>query len=240
MSHHQIIKIIKNLIALSKSPFPNEAANALEKARKWMLKYNIDESELSGSVEDILEINFDLAYSTRKYSLHFAYWIGEAFFVQAFQVSKPIDNKLNFESVVRFIGKTSDVAVSTYIYAYVLQTLDRCATEYIKKSKKKSSKEDYCIGYIDAVCLKLQALKAEADAKLTPTETSAINTLMVIKNSLIEQYIKEKYGDSPFDGNQQTVKTDIDAYTTGYLQGEKQGLYRGVEDNLTKKRKELQ
>jgi hypothetical protein len=231
MSHSKIISIIRKLLALGKSPNVNEAASAIEKARILMQKYNLLDSDINQTTEDIIEIDFILSHTSKDQSLKLAFYL-KAFNVRPIQIKRNIGvEKIKFEESVRFIGKVADVAVATYIFCYVNENVERYATDYVKKIKKDKTKikYDFSLGFISAVCNKLIELQKENDAKLTPTETDQINALVVCTNALINQYMKEKYEDKLHDANDVKVNVNQNAYADGYEKGSQQGLYRGVE-----------
>jgi len=233
---NKVLSQISKLLAMANgSSFPEEAASFLEKARLLMQKYQIDESQLNGTKEEIIEIDFMVAKSELNYTINLSYWLSEAFSVKCVMVKTNIGKTtIEFESSIRFIGKKADVSVSTYVYAYLCGILANKSKEYSKTHKGKKVVQAYSLGFVDAVCLKLKVLKAENDMKLTPTETEQINTLMVINNSLIKKHMNEKYGEDRFEGGGNKVNVDPNAYQKGYETGEQQGIFRGVQSTERK------
>ena len=234
MSPDKVISIIKKLHALSKSSNPHEAALALEKARVMMLKYNISDLDLSEKTEDIIEVDFKISHESTDFSLKLSYWLGHAFMVRPIQIKRNIgDGKIEFEYLVRFIGTVSNVAVSTFIFHYVTENVERWSKEYLKQmgTRKKSTKYDYSLGYIEAVCIKLRELKEASDVLLTPTDIDQINTLVITSNALIVKHMEDKYKGKVNPASDKTVRNDPNAFGAGFEQGSKQGLFRGVDSN---------
>jgi hypothetical protein len=245
MSQEKINKILRQIAVLmtlaDNSPYPEECASALNKARLLMMKYNISESELSSSdpSDGIIEIDFAVAKSATNYTINLSYWLSEAFNVRCLMVKRNIgEDQIKFESSIRFIGKQSDVSVATYVYCYMCSILNTKATEYAATHKGKKIKESFSMGFIDSVCEKLKILKAENDKKIfTQQETEQINALVIATNALINQYMKNKYGEDLFEGGGNKVEFSPDAYRDGIVEGNKHGIFRGVEE--TKKKTKL-
>lgn len=226
----KILDKIRKLLALSKSPNENEAAVALAMAQELMLRYNIDNIDLEQeSTEDIIEIDFKISYQAEESSLRFVYWLGKAFFVKPILIKRNIgQDKIKFERYIRFIGKQADVAVTTYVFSYMMTILDNKGKEYTKKIKIR---KDYDFGFVTAVCEKLE--KIEEDKRnstiFNVNEAKNESALILSSRSLIKSFIKEKYGDKINDGKQQEIEFDLDAFRDGYVEGEKHGIFVGVE-----------
>lgn len=226
----KILDKIRKLLALSKSPNENEAAVALAMAQELMLRYNIDNIDLEQeSTEDIIEIDFKISHQAEESSLRFVYWLGKAFFVKPILIKRNIgQDKIKFERYIRFIGKQADVAVTTYVFSYMMTILDNKGKKYTKKIKIR---KDYDFGFVTAVCEKLE--KIEEDKRnstiFNVNEAKNESALILSSRSLIKSFIKEKYGDKINDGKQQEIEFDLDAFRDGYVEGEKHGIFVGVE-----------
>jgi len=238
---NKILSQIMGLMALANSsPYPEESASAMDMARKLMLKYNIDETDLSRKSpnEEVIEIDFAVAHSDENYTIQIAYWLAESFMVKTMMVKTNVgEDKIKFETSLRFIGKRADVSVSTFVYAYMCSILVNKANEYNKTHKGKRAKQDFSLGFVNAVCEKLKILKVENEIKMSAQETEQVNALVVIKNALINKYMDEKYGKDRFEGGGQNVNVDPNAYQAGVIEGEKHGIFRGVEEKVNSKPK---
>jgi hypothetical protein len=236
--HASIIEKIKKLFALSKSSNPNEAALALERARSLMIQYSIEQSELAvDQIEDIIEIDFAVSSRFNTPSTILSYWIGEAFFVKPL-LSKTHTGYHKVDNKIKFIGSKSDLAVATYVFSYVLSLMSEKSEEYyksIKHTKEKWSplgakkvKNDFSIGFIDAVCNKLKQLKADHEVA-HKYETETLNALVVVKNDNIKKYVQEKYGKTK--ATKSKMSYDKNHYGHGHVEGQKTGIFRGVQHN---------
>lgn len=237
MSDPKYIKVldqIRKLLALATSPNEHEAALALSKAKELMLRYNIDNIDLEkDQAEDIIEVDFQISHSSEESSLRFVYWLGKAFLVKPILIKRNIgEDKIKFEKYIRFIGKTADVAVSTYIFSYMMSFLDKKTKEY---SKKKKTQKDYSLGFITAVCDKLRKMEELRTAGMTFYEEHPENALVVTSNALINSYLKDKYQDKLNEGKAPEIESDAWDYLNGYKAGEKQGIFAGVGNDSEKK-----
>ncbi len=193
-----------------------------------MLKYNIDNINLEkDSTEDIIEIDFKLSHQYEECSLRFVYWLGKAFLVRPIMIKRNIGkDKIKFENYIRFIGKTADVAVSTYIFSYMMSLLDSKGKSYTNKPKLR---KDYDLGFITAICKKLEKMEEDQIAGMTFYEDHPENDLVVTSNALINQYIQEKYADKLNEGKEQTIEFDPNSFRDGFEEGQKYGIFKGLE-----------
>jgi hypothetical protein len=230
---HKVIDKIRKLLAMATSPNPEEAASFLNKAKVLMQQYNISEMDVKESVSDIIEIDFTLLASSEDYMIKFSYWLSKAFSVKAIMVKRNVGvDKIEFQNNIRFIGTQSNVAVSTFVFAYISDMLETKATAYLKskKTKSKKVKKEFCIGFIEAISIKLKAIEEAELAQMTPTEVEQSTALVVLHNALIERYMNDQYGDKLHDGNDKTEKVDANNFNKGFEKGEKVGIFRGVSD----------
>lgn len=231
----KILDKIRKLLALAQSPNENEAALALAMAKDLMLRYNIDNIDLEQeTTEDIIEIDFKISHQAEESSLRFVYWLGKAFLVRPILIKRNIgQDKIKFERYIRFIGKQADVAASTYIFSFIMLILDKKEKEYSKKSKIK---KDYSLGFITAVCDKLKQIEDEKQSKSTYTVAAAKKESMLIlsTNALIDNYIKEKYNEKLFEGNNINMEIDLNHFRNGYIEGGKYNLNKGLENHKSK------
>lgn len=239
----KIIKQINQLFALANSsPYPEECALAIEKARVLMLKYQISEEQLNSKTqEEIIEIDFNVIKSAMNYTIQIAHYLSKAFNCKSIMVKRNVGlEQIKFENSLRFIGSKSDIAVCTYVYCCVCSILDVKVTEYCKDHKGKRIKHDFSLGFIEAVCLKLSQIYEENNKKeFNSSELEQINALVVIKNDLIVKYMNEKYGTDNFESGGQKVEFNPNAYTDGWNEGEKVNINRGIDNNY-KSKKEIQ
>lgn len=235
-----LIEKVRKLFALSKSSNEHEAALAMEKARQIMVQHNIEEADLiDRQVEDIIEIDFALTNKFNAPATFLSYWIGQAYNVSPILMK----DRTGFHQVakkIRFIGAISDVAVATYIFAYMMSLVKIKADEYYieqrwngRKATTKT-KNDFSLGFITAVCDKLKKLKAEHEAA-NPVETEQMNALVVVKRNRIQDYIDQNLDVDTKAPKQKKVKNNAKDLEAGYTEGEKYGLHRGLDNKETRR-----
>lgn len=229
--HSKIIDQIKKLFALSKSSNENEAALAFQKAQEIMFKHNIDQTDLvKDQIEDIIEIDFEMAKRFTVPHETLAYWVGKAFMVRPIKIR-------GLHTKMRFIGTKSDVSVGSYVYSFIINLSEEKAKDYIEILKRKDPskdwrgkspkvKQDYCFGFISAVVDKLKKIKEERE-KSKPYEVQVENALILVKNDLIAQYVANQYKNlTQGKGSQSSYNRNH--FNSGFQQGEKAGIHRGI------------
>lgn len=238
MSKEELSKVIdkiKKLFALGKSSNENEAALAIERARTIMLKYNIEQSDLIGEVEDVIEVDFALASKFNLPAISLAIAIGKGFMVNPI-LMKTSTGYHKAEKKIKFIGTISDIAAGTYVYSYILNLVDQKSNEYYEQiryskakwtpSEAKKVRADYAYGFIQAIKVKLEAMEAERNIA-NPYEAEVSNALVVVKNANVQKYMDEQIGkvkNSSVKGSQMSKEHS----GAGYAEGEKTGIHRGV------------
>lgn len=234
-----IIEKIKKLFALGQSTNPNESALAISKATQLMLQHGIEQHDLANlKVDDICEIDFSLMLKSNDHATHLAFFIGKCFNVKPVTMNGWTQEGKR-EKKIRFFGTAEDLGVATYIFSYVMNLAEINSKGYFESirytkakwtpSESLKKKSDYKFGFVDAICVKLREIQAENEAK-NKYQQEISNAIMVVKDGLINQYIKNNLGKLS-DGKQKTLNTDQDAYGKGYIKGEATGLYKGVTNN---------
>lgn len=135
MSDLNIIKSkIKKLLALSKSPNENEAALALKKATELMAQYKINESEFSGYTMKSVK-------ATKRY-VEWRAIVANA--VENLYATYHYRNVNTGEFI--FYGEELDVFMSTEMFSYLIKTIDRMASQNIRKNAKYHFRQSYRSG----------------------------------------------------------------------------------------------
>jgi hypothetical protein len=235
----KVLDKIRKLLQMTKSPYPEEAATALSMAKDLMLKHKIEMQDLDETTEDIIEIDFRMT-KNQDAEVCLAYWLGKAFFVKAINVKTK--EKTKILNSIRFIGCKSDVAVSTYIYAYMMNLIDIHSKEYFKElsdeDKAKSTRTkilaDYAFGFVTAVNEKLKKMEEDRLAARTSTEVHDEYMLVISTNALIISHMHENYPNLN-EGKDKNILNNENHFINGFIEGEKHGIFRGVESNKTKK-----
>lgn len=232
----KIIERVKKLFALSSSSNEHEASLAIQRAKELMFKYNVEETDLC-DVEDIIELDLTLSNRFNIYQTTLAVHVANVFSMKAIIV-KTKTGYHKIENKIRFIASTSDMAVGTYVYSYLLNIIEQKSKEYFESiryskekwtpSNSKKIKADWSYGFVNGVSQNLKKMQAEKEV-LNPYEMVQEKALVIVKNAKIDDYIKEKMGKTKTVKNK--INFDKDSYMSGHSAGEKQGIFRGVGGN---------
>ena len=152
----KIISKIKKLLALSKSPNPNEAASALKMAQELMAEYKIGQADAGG-----IDIGEETAPTARRkktpqYEIKLIAGIAAAFGCEVIYHPMPAKH------VWRFIGLRHRAQVAAYISQVLIRKLRKARAEYVKtlyrvrsKYRKTQRADDFCMAWVWAVTEKL-------------------------------------------------------------------------------------
>lgn len=228
-----VIEKIKKLFALSSSSNEHEASLSLQRAKEMMLRYNVEEKDLV-EVEDIIEVDINVSNRFNIHNTTLAVHVGKAFNIKPLLIK----TKTGYHKVdqkIRFIGATSDIAVGTYVYSYLLNIIDTKANDYfemIRYSKDKWSpsgakkvRSDYSYGFVSGVSKNLETIQKEREVS-NPYEVQVEKALVVVKNAKIDDYIKNNVGKTKTVNRK--LSYDRNAYASGQEAGVKQGIFNGV------------
>ena len=155
---------IKKLLALSKSPNPNEAASALKMAQELMAEYKVDQDDLNS-----FEITEETTKTARRntpprYEWDLFYEISVAF------GCKVIHDIKSRGCAWRYIGLRHRAQVSAYIGQVLLRKLRSARAEYIKtlyrvrsRHRKTQRADDFCNAWVSTVTRKLSVFAGLAE-----------------------------------------------------------------------------
>lgn len=239
MTKENIVEKIKKLFSLSNSSNPNESSLALAKAQQMMIQHGIDESQLvNKNITDIIEVDFEITKRFNTHVTHFAYHLGKTFNVRPI-LCKTRTGYHNVDSKITFIGDKEDIAVSTYVFGYILDLVNKKSDEYYesvryKKAKwtpieAKKLKSDYAFGFICSIVEKLKEIQKQNAEKFKYQEQVS-NALMVVKDKLIDEYIKNNVGKTK-EGKAKNNTNNPEHFGKGQVEGSKYGVFKGVSSN---------
>lgn len=256
---NNIIEKIQKLFALgNNNPSVEEAAAAINKAQELMNQYNVENIDLiKNRVSDIIEIDFEIANRFNAPYINLSVGIGNTFNIKPI-IIKTESGFHKLQKKIRFIGDKADIAFGSFVFSYVMSIAETKSHEYyesIRYSKKKWSpieakkcRTDFMFGFIDAIMVKLETLKKQREEEnirnhahetgMSIYNNDLITAIALVKNSRIEEYINEHLGKLK-DAPDKKVTMSIKDFDSGYVEGEKTGIHRGIEGNTNNEPKLL-
>ena len=173
----KIKKKIKKLLALAKSPNPNEAASALKIAQDLMAEYKICTSDVNTIEIGSKTTNTHSGYKPPRYETCLFENIASAYGCSILHCSR------RDKYYWRFIGLEHRAEISAYIGQILLRKLRSARSKYYKnlyrvrlKSRRIQRADDFCLAWVYAVTDKLTEF-----ANTSKEEKTAIS-LYVEKN----------------------------------------------------------
>ena len=156
---------IEKLMALSSSPFENEAMAALSKARKLLLENSdLREEKREEKEEKIYHVDLYKAGRVPYYVSRLGAFVGKA---TGCFVLKVLGGEGN---LLRSYGKLEEVEASLYLFSHLMDALDD-EIKAIRRSGRKVTRDSFVAG----AC-------PEMEAKLRSADTSSDNALVVVQN----------------------------------------------------------
>ena len=160
---------IKKLLALAKSPNPNEAASALRMAQELMAEYKFDQSDVNTIEIDSKCTKTSHRDNPPRYESILFYDIASAFGCSVIYIYGG-----NYSW--RFIGLKHRTEIASYIGQILLRKLRAARSQYYKRLfrvrsryRKIQRSDDFCLSWVTTVTDKLPAF-----AGITKEEEKAI------------------------------------------------------------------
>lgn len=209
-----IISKIKKLLALAKDKSDEESHTAILRARKLMLKYNVSESEITGTHKFYSkEVVNESVFRTKLLWWHkrLANTISDNF-----RCSYYIKVYDKYNKEIRFVGLKEDVAIAIEIYIFSLESIKYHSDVFLKSKeikrkwkRKHEFKNDYIEGYISGL-----------DKKFREQNISESLELSIVQDELVIQYYNSlSLRNTPL--REPKKAGDTAAWSKGYHDGQK-------------------
>jgi hypothetical protein len=199
-----------------------------------MLQYSIEQQDLAGDIEDIIEIDLEISSRFNIHQTTLATHIGKCFNIKPVIV-KTKTGYHNISSKIRFIGAVSDLSVGTYVYSYLSDIIKSKSDAYFEQiryrqdrwtpSAAKKIRSDFSYGFVHGVSKNLEKLQKEKEVS-HPYEVQVENALVIVKGKKIDDYINNNLG--KLKNSNKKINYNRDSFGAGAAAGEKQGIFRGV------------
>lgn len=207
---------IQKLLAMAKdTSSPEEAAIAAGRARKLLDKYQIDESSLSGLIEDIFGSVSTEAGFLRNVPRHFKYLaVGIAKFNDCIADFDIQHTERGEEKHIQFKGYSTDADLCMAMFNDLLAYTETAAAAY-KKAGGAGSKAIFLQACVVRIRIRLEEICKERDEVM-----SSGTSLIVVKAAAVE----EEFGEARYKKSKgrsvQNPDEDAQARTAGHNAGD--------------------
>lgn len=213
----KIIDKIYKCLRLAESGNPNEAALALRQAQQMMKKYDISDADVMAAEVSECATEAGERFNPPFWALALANLVADAF-----QCRNLIRRQLGRRPEFRFIGLGRDAEVATYVYSVLHRYLSSAIEEFgdslqdMRKEKAELQRriEVFAQAWLFRVGRTVDRFIGEK----------------VPQNAVIDDYIREKYGEAA-ELSQDATKTesaDYDDILSGLRAAENVTLYRSM------------
>lgn len=179
-----ILRKVKKLLALSKSPNEHEAALAAARAHELLLKYNLTLEEVGHAEEDVTRISAGCSYK-RPPS-----WLVQLFVVvcQTFYCAP----QRGGSGELLILGGKVDVEVAKFTFGYLSEEVKRLIKIFSKRYLSPSRKyiNDYALGVCFSITRTLDEMSRMNESRAEATG-SAIVPLLSAKKDAIKKYLEK-------------------------------------------------
>ena len=137
----RILRVLKKVLSLSASPNEHEAQAAVNKARRLLLKYNID----------LVELDQERLFATRclgsikgrrtSFELWLALILQDFFFVEVLWVHSYEALKDKAGTILQIYGTPANLEMAAYVYDYLVGLLERLWQEYRNAQQLRYNRE---------------------------------------------------------------------------------------------------
>jgi len=163
----KILLRIKELLALAESPNEHEAANAMRMAQRYLMKYNLDLTQIDQ------EKNYRTTYlgkcnsRIQEYEYALSLLLEEHFFVMAIWTHSYDAVRDKSGRILQVCGTPQNLEIASYVYDYVLQVSEalwkdkKRALKTTRSPGKRGTKLQYLAGLVHGLHEKLDRQKQE-------------------------------------------------------------------------------
>jgi hypothetical protein len=211
----KIVDKIRKLLALSESPNEHEAMLAMENANKLLMKYNLEMSDVSESVDlnNIIENNILSGMKLASFKTNLLSAV-----MRLNNCEIIIHNRIRGEKTIKALGKRHNIEVSVSMYEYLNSTLDRLSSKRDKRLNSLSFK----LGFAHSISQKVDEILRERNKKQNEFDTQC-TALVIQEKALVRNFIKQQYP------NLRTISTsasvsDRQGYMAGKMAGDSVSL----------------
>lgn len=225
-----IIRIVQKLlnVTVDKGANPAEAAGAAEKVQRLLHEHNLTmfDAQTQTLGEGVEEHGLEMGGRLEAWESHLAFTLSEAFGCDSFIRRRRLDDRRTVRAV--FVGIRSDAMVCTYLFQSLSQYLVGSSREAGRACGRRGAellafRKVFCFSAIRVIKDKLRESRERMDA------APASSALVVVKNQLVERYMKEMHPDLKSGKSCSYNLDDKRAVTEGRIAGEKANLNAGIE-----------
>ncbi|GHO55499.1 DUF2786 domain-containing protein [Ktedonobacter robiniae] len=226
METEKIINKIRNLLALSTSSNPNEAALAAEKATELLMKYNL-------SLEQVTAKKSEYTWYDRPDFPNTNWKLGLYTILARTNLCQVIWNSQ--KRVVYLVGRKHNIEVVEYLYAYLTRAIDRLADQgweahqvaypYTRQTVR-TFKGGFRLGAVKAIIERLKASEQSQDG-----ETMA---LVVVNAQALDTEVKQRFG-STTRGRAINIGMGQSAVRQGYASGKNIAINPGLSGSQARR-----
>lgn len=203
----KIIDKVKKLLALTVSPYADEAEAAMLKAQELLLRHGLTISDIQSEkpAKEVVDERVDVGQKRNDWwEKSLAKIIGDNFRCEHYFIKK--------RPGIYFIGLKDDVAVAKEVFSYAAIVIRHLSNEYVKANKTpyqngRRLKNDYIIGFLDGL-----------HDKFAEQVNSKCLALMLIKDDAVVEAAKNK-NIKKARRSQIYTTGDADAIASGYIDG---------------------
>ena len=229
-----VISKIKKLLELGKSPNENEAATAMLKAQKLLLKHNLDLATVKSATKQTGDEIIEDSLSILRAGI--ARW--ESYLINGIVSTMNCRYflRMKFDAVGRrrsdivIVGHTTDIKVATYFYEYLIDACNDLAKahlkgkQFAKQSQRKLYRESYLYG---VTCNVIERLKKQYNDTIEASHE--LNALIKSKATKVNAFMDANYDLET--GKKRKFRYNATALENGMADGKKIALNRAINSD---------
>jgi len=217
-ARQNIIEKIKKLLSLSENnPNEHEAAAAAEKARELLEAHDLSMLDCKEKLEEVTERHLD----TGKKNVPL--WISQLAVIvsEHFNCLSIVYKEEGESKVIIFIGSATDIAVTEYVYTYLMKTIVKLSDSQCLPSNinARRYKESFKIGVVMGLRKNLETMRKAHDNLANATTKAKTGELIVIKKDAVAEYMRNNMG--KINRTRPKITPYSAAFNRGHQEGEK-------------------
>jgi hypothetical protein len=233
MTRNEAVSKIRKLFELSKSCNEHEAALAAAKARELLSAHNLTMADLPAD-EAMTELGVSESCVTAGKTLKT--WVKGLFLsvAEGFDCRHLVVRRYDQEPLLTFIGAGADPEVAAYSFRFLYTGLNRLADLAVPELKKRNRGwhgASLRYSYLDGAVLRIREQMLARMEPVREEERVTCTDLMLVKDSLIEDYMTDRFPFIHMERSKSKRWVSADAYEQGYQDAGHIDLTPGLTGN---------
>lgn len=223
----RIAEKVKKLLSLAQSANEHESLLAMQKAKEFINRYNLERIDINNTSKYIYKIINHKKKRIENYQRHICSILQNYFFVRIVYSYLYDAHTGETYRTINLMGTTENIIMAEYVYFFLLNQLSFLWNEYRSKTGSSNRKKrSYWLGVLSGFREKLEILEKDSTCR-SDNQDKIINAVICTKDKMLSDFTRMRF---PKLRNLNSSAASIyeGSYNAGIDDGRKLRLHRGI------------